>query len=291
MTPQEKQLIVDALHAYCTRVGGQNKAARTLKNVSGSTISNMLTGDADNGKHTLITDEMWRNVAKQIGFTKKDWQIVHTSVYNELYTLLRDAQSDNGVSAIIGTAGCGKSETSKRYVTENENAFRIECSEFWNRKTFLLELLTAMGVDSSGFTVNEMVQKVESTVKTLQDPIFIWDEADKLSDQVFYFFITMFNKFEGHCSIILLATSYLEKRITRGVALNKKGYNEIYSRVGRKCIPLDGNTYEDMAAICSHNGVNAPNGIEKIINNSEGDLRRVKKLTRASLKKNRESGK
>lgn len=284
MTPQEKQSIVDALRAYCTRVGGQNKAARTLRNVSPSTISNML-----NDKHELITVEMWRNVAKQIGFTKKEWQIVPTSVYNELYTLLRDAQSDNGVSAIIGNAGCGKSETSKLFVAENKNAYRLECSEFWNRKTFMLELLAAMGVDSSGFTVNEMMQKVVQTLKSQENPIIILDEADKLSDQVLYFFITLYNKLEDHCAIILLATAFLEKRITRGVALNKKGYNEIYSRVGRKCIPLDGNTYEDMAAICSLNGINNPNGIEKIINNSEGDLRRVKKLTRASIKKSRES--
>lgn len=286
MTPQEKQTIVDALRAYCTRVGGQNKAARTLKNVSGSTVSNMLTG-----KHELITVEMWRSVAKQIGLTSKDWQIVPTSVYNELNKLLKDAQSDNGVSAIIGTAGCGKSETSKRYVADNKCAYRLECSEFWNRKTFMLELLLVMGVDSSGFTVNEMMQKVIQTLKSQENPIIILDEADKLSDQVLYFFITLYNKLEDHCAIILLATAYLEKRITRGVALNKKGYNEIFSRIGRKCIALDGNTYEDIAAICSLNGVNTPNSIEKIINDSDSDLRRVKKLARANIKKCRESGK
>lgn len=286
MTAQEKQLIVDVLREYCARYESQNKASRTLKDVSPATISQML-----NGKWELITDAMWRNVAAQIGCNGKDWRIVPTSVYNELYTLLRDAQSDNGVSAIIGNAGCGKSETSKRYITENKNAYRLECSEFWNRKTFMLELLSAMGVDSSGFTVNEMMQKVIQTLKSQENPIVILDEADKLSDQVLYFFITLYNKLEDHCAIVLLATAYLEKRITRGVALNKKGYNEIYSRIGRKCIPLDGNTFDDMAAICSHNGVTMPRDVEKIINDSECDLRRVKKLTRASIKRNKKNGK
>lgn len=121
MTTQEKQSIVDTLRAYCDRYQSQNKAANSLKDVSPATISQML-----NGKWELIKDEMWRNVAKQIGFSKKEWQIVSTSVYNELYTLLRDAQSDNGVSAIVGEAGSGKSETSKRYAAENANAYRIE---------------------------------------------------------------------------------------------------------------------------------------------------------------------
>ncbi|HML64674.1 MAG TPA: ATP-binding protein [Dysgonomonas sp.] len=282
MTPQEKQLIADALRLYCSRYPSQNKAANSLRDVSPATVSQML-----NGKWELINDAMWRKVGSQVGFKEVGKKLVKTSVYNELYTLLSDNQSDNGVSAIIGAAGGGKSTTSKQYISENKNAFRVACSEYWNRKTFLLELLESMGCDPSGYTVHEMMREVCKQLKSLENPILILDEADKLNDQVLYFFITLYNMLEGHCSIILLATDYLKKRILRGVALKKKGYNEIYSRIGRRFIELDGNTYDDMANVARSIGLSNENNIEKVINDSDGDLRRIDKLSKAIIKKNR----
>lgn len=111
------------------------------------------------------------------------------------------------------------------------------------------------------------------------------DEADKLSDQVLYFFITMYNQLEDYCGLVLLATDFLEKRIRRGVQNKRKGYNEIFSRIGRRFIALQGNTYDDQDAICQANGLTDPRAIEKIIDGSESDLRRVKKLTKANIKK------
>lgn len=286
MTPQEKQLIADALRVYCTRYKSQNKAANSI-GVSSATLSNMLTGTPDNGKWELINDAMWRKVSAQIGFKESGKSIVKTSVYNELYILLSDAQGDNGVSAIVGGAGSGKSVTSKQYVSDNDNAFRVACSEYWNRKTFLLELLEAMGGDPSGYTVHEMVREICKKLKSMENPILILDEADKLNDQVLYFFITLYNMLEGHCAIILLATDFLKKRIKRGVALKKKGYNEIYSRIGRRFIELDGNTYEDMANVAMSIGLSNENNIEKVINDSDGDLRRIDKLAKAIIKKNK----
>lgn len=282
MTPQEKHSIAEALQAYCSRYPSQNKAANSLKDVSPATVSQML-----NKKWELINEAMWRKVAAQIGYKNKDRQIVKTSVYRELYWLLTDHQNDNGVSAIISKAGSGKSVTTKCYIAENKNAYRVACAEYWNRKTFMLELLESMGVDSSGFTVNEMMRTVSKTLKGLENPIIILDEADKLSDQVLYFFITLYNMLEDHCAIVLLATNHLQKRIMRGVALNKKGYNEIFSRIGRRFIELDGNTYEDMANVALAIGVENTHNIEKVINDSDGDLRRVDKLSRAIIKKNR----
>lgn len=282
MNYEQKQQIAEALKIYCNRYPSQNKAANSLKNVSPATVSNMV-----NEKWELITDEMWRNVAAQIGFNAGNWVVVPTSVHNTLYDLLRDAQSDSGVHAIVGVAGCGKSETAKSYVAENKRSYRLACSEYWNRKVFMLELLIAIGVDPSGYTVNEMMREVVRVLKSQDCPLLILDEADKLSDQVLYFFITLYNQLEDSCGIILLATDFLKKRIQRGVALKKKGYNEIYSRIGRRFIELNGNTYEDLTAICQANGLNNIKQIEKIVDSSEADVRRVKKLVKAQIKKDK----
>ncbi|WP_108821075.1 AAA family ATPase [Dysgonomonas sp. Marseille-P4361] len=289
-----KQQIKEAFKSYCERVGGQNKAARTLRNVSATTVSNILTGTPENGKWDLIADEMWRNVAAQIGFAAESWVITRTTVYNMLYALLNDAQSDiqgeSGVHAIIGHAGCGKTGTAQKYVKENANAYHLVCSEYWNRKTFMLELLEVMGEDTSG-SVNQLVHRAVKTLKSKECPLLILDEADKLSDQVLYFFITLYNQLEDYCGLVLMATDYLEKRIDKGVKNKRKGYNEIYSRVGRRFIELPGNTYEDIAGICTANGLTSNEVLQSIINDCESDLRRVKKLTKANIKKARKSGK
>lgn len=284
MNEQVKQQIADALGKYCERFSSQNKAANSLKNVSSATISQIRAGKWD-----LIANEMWRRVAAQIGFSTEGWVLADTTVSNLLYKLFSDAQAtepgESEVHAIVGHAGCGKTATAQRYAAENRNAYHLVCSEYWNRKTFLLELMEAMGLDSSGYAVNEMIRQVVKELEGQECPLIIMDEADKLSDQVLYFFITLYNQLEDFCGIVLLATDFLEKRIKRGVQNKRKGYNEIYSRIGRRFVALKGNTYDDQAAICQANGLTDPRVIENIIDGSESDLRRVKKLAKANIKK------
>ena len=83
MKTTEKQAIAARLKEYCENKGSQNKAAATLKGVSPATLSQML-----NGNWELITEEMWRNVAAQIGYDARQWIIVQTEGYNRMYKLL-----------------------------------------------------------------------------------------------------------------------------------------------------------------------------------------------------------
>jgi hypothetical protein len=115
----------------------------------------------------------------------------------------------------------------------------------------------------------------------MESPLLILDEADKLSDQVLYFFITLYNQLEDHCGIVLIATDHLQKRINRGLKLNRKGYKEIYSRIGRKFVELHGVGSTDVAQICMANGINDTKQIKEIYNDCEGDLRRVKRKIHA----------
>lgn len=281
MTTLDKHAIVNELRAYCNRFSSQNKAANSLKNVSPGTISQMLNGKWDN-----ISEAMWRGVLSQIGGKKLNtWSVVETRGFKEFTQLLDDARLYSNVIAVIGSAGSGKSETSKRYAADNKNTYRLVCSEFWNRKTFLGELLAAMGRDHGGMTVYEMMATVVRELKKQDDPLLILDEADKLIDQVLYFFITLYNELEDHLGIVLCATEHLRKRIDRGINLNKKGYNEIYSRFGRKFIELTGINHADVFQVCMANGIEDRETIMKIWDDCEGDLRRVNRKVHATKQK------
>lgn len=273
-----KKQIREDLAAYCLRKGSQNKAANSLKGISGATISQILNENWD-----LISDEMWRMVASQVG-TKADWVIVETRSFKALTTILDDSQSNSLVFAVTASAGSGKSATLKIYSEDHQNVYWLSCNEFWNRKCFMQELLSSMGKDSFGATVGEMMGDIVSTLKRTDSPLIILDEADKLSDQVLYFFISLYNQLEDHCGIVMAATNHLEKRIMRGLRLNKKGYQEIFSRVGRKFIQLPAPNGTDIAAICMANGVDDKSMLKSIQEDCDNDLRRVKRKVHAVKK-------
>jgi DNA transposition AAA+ family ATPase len=276
----KKQQIANALRAYCERYASQTKAANSLKDVSSATISQML-----NGNWELIKAEMWRNVAAQIGYKDEKWAAVETNDYRRMVALLDDVKANSLVMGITGDAGSGKTFACKQYTASTKQVYLLCCNEYWNRKLFLTELLTALGRDYTGFTVGEMMHEAVHTLKTQESPLLILDEADKLSDQVLYFFITLYNHLEDECGIVLCATSHLEKRILKGIKLNKKGYNEIWSRLGRKCVQLKGVSAADVAAICEANGVSDSKALDSIISDCESDLRRVKRRVHATTRK------
>ncbi|AWG25051.1 ATP-binding protein [Flavobacterium kingsejongi] len=271
----QKQQIVESLSNYIARHESQNKAAQSLKNVSAATISQMMNNNWD-----LITDDMFRNVAAQIG-SSTEWVYVETTDYVKMTLCLEDAKKHSMAMGIIGAAGSGKSQTAKLFAAKNKNAYVLSCNEFWNRKTFLTELLTAMGYDSAGLTVGDMMAEVVRRLKAKDEPIVVLDEADKLPDQVLYFFITLFNALEDLCALVMCATDHLEKRIRRGRKLNKKGYTEIYSRLGRKFIELGGVTSTDVFKICSANGISDKSMVKAVVEDCENDLRRVKRKIHA----------
>lgn len=272
MNENQKQAIANKLAIYVERFDSQNKASKSLKNVSSATISQVL-----NRKWELIADEMWRNIASQIGYSASEWVAVETGDYQLLTTILDSARNNSTVFAVVGDAGTGKTFALRTYAENNKRAYLLQCNEYWNRKTFMQELLSAMGRDYSGYTVNEMMGEVVRALKTQQQPLIIMDEADKVSDQVLYFFITLYNQLEDHCAIVMCATDHLSKRIKRGLKLNKKGYKEIYSRIGRKFVELEGLTTSDITSVCVANGITDKTRIREVIEDSEYDLRRVKR--------------
>lgn len=280
MEQLKKQQIMVALQAYCDRYDSQNKAANSLKNVSSATVSQML-----NGKWDLITDDMWRNVAAQIGYKDERWEAVETGDYLRVTALLDESKKGSLVMALTGNAGSGKTFACKHYTACHKQVYMLCCNEFWNRKLFLTELLSAMGRDYTGYTVGEMMAEAVRTLKMQEKPLVILDEADKLSDKVLYFFITLYNHLEDKCGIVMCATNYLSKRILQGIKLNKKGYNEIWSRLGRKCIQLKGVTAADIVAICEANGICDNKDKDRVIAECDSDLRRVKRIVHALIRK------
>lgn len=272
MTHQDKIQTVEALERFIAQKGSQNKVATSMQ-VSPATLSQMRAHNWEN-----ISNEMWRKVAAFVGSTAVGWSFANTRNSDDLTKFFTDCQEYSLVMAITGKAGAGKTETAKKFESENKNVYLLSCNEYWDKRWFLRELLQKMGKEHSGMTLPEMMHKAVLLLKSIENPIIILDEADKLADNVLLFFITLYNELENHCGIVLMATHFLEKRIRRGVAMEKKGYREIYSRVGLRFIELESTSFSDIEKVCKANGIDDSTTIRAIAKDSDGDVRRVRRL-------------
>lgn len=272
MTQLEKTEIKTRLDAYVARYDSQNKAANTLQGVSSATISQIL-----NNNWEKISDEMWRTVASQIG--GKQWQAVETRFYNLFTQLLSDAKEYSFVYAVTAEAGSGKTFTARQFTATNKNVFHLVCNEGWRLQGFLYDMLRVLGLEVKKccYDNSSMLAEVVMKLKKLDTPLVIFDEADKLHDSIYQTLITLYNQTEDYCGIVLCATPYLDKRITRGVQLQRRGYNELFSRIGRKFVNIPSNSKVDIKAICLANGIDGDDQIAEVIADSECDLRRVKR--------------
>lgn len=276
MTDKERGAIVEALKTYISRYPSQNKAAASLNGISAATLSAMV-----NGKHELISDEMWKNVAGQIMAPAgaKGWQLVETRAFKEMLFAMRDAQEFKKVRWITGDAGCGKTTTAGIYGVENREVFTVLCDEDMRKSDFVREIARKIGFRSAGMRIRDILDTAIERLQQMESPLLIFDEGDKLNDNVFHYFINIYNRLEGKCGIVFLSTSYIKHRIERGVSGNRKGYNEIYSRIGRRFFELEPTEGADVAAICRANGLTDEKGIVRVIRDSEKsdfDLRCVK---------------
>jgi hypothetical protein len=273
MNDFQKKEVQMLLKQFIEQYPSQAKAVAALKNVSEATVIHIRKGDWDS-----ISDDMWRTVGKQVGLNEKaKWKFVQTEPARKLITLLDDAKEYGNVFAITADPGSGKSYVSEWYESKRTNVYTISCSEYFNRKVFLQQILEKMGKSNTGLTVPEMMDVIVETSLKKENPLLILDEFDKVSDSILYFFITLYNRLEGNMGIVMMATDYLSKRIMRGRRMNKKGYSEIYSRVGRRFIAVPSPSEGEVFDIVKANGVSDPKEMHHIYNECEGDLRRVKR--------------
>lgn len=282
MKLQEKQKIADELKDFCTEVGGQGVAERKLTGISRADIDAIIRDDWD-----LIDEGIWRKISKQLGMTSGKIWVDGLEASRRMFMYLNDAKRHQEVHAIAHHAGGAKSFSSRRFAATNPNVMYVQCSEYFNNRTFLSKILQSMGMDRSG-TQSDMIERIVDAVMEMDEPLLILDEVDKLKDKVLYFFITLYNELENYCGIVIMATNHMEKQVKKGVTLNKLGYNEIFSRIGRKFLGLKltpEDECEDMVKLCEGYGIKNKTTQAKIIKQSEFDYRRTVKLIRVELRK------
>lgn len=282
LTTTQKEAIAARLDTYVKRYPSQNKAVNSLKGTSAGTVSSIL-----NGKWDLISDDMWLKLQSQLSGTE-GWKLYETSAYQSLMLYLEDAQADSSVTWITGPAGIGKSTAAQAFVSGNKNVYMLTCSEDMHKSDFVRELASKIGVRTVGLTVRETLYAIINELVKKESPLLIFDEGDKLTDSVLYYYVSLYNALEDKCGMVFLSTNYMSQRMSRGVQKGKKGYDELESRICRRFVPLDIVSADEVEGICIANGLTDRTAIKTVkaeAHECGNDLRRVKKSVHKELRK------
>lgn len=293
LTIEQKDAIQRSLQDYIASYGSQNKAANSLE-VAAATLSAIKKGD-----YSKISDEMWLNIATKIGGSSEDKNvIVETSVTRDLSFCMNENRANRDFIWAISPAGSGKTVVSK-IARQQSNTFYILCDEDMKKKEFALEFARSAGlrVDTSK-NARSIILEVVAHLRERKGVLIIFDEADKVSDAIFNYFITIFNYFEdmsGEQSVgtQFISTDAIVTRMERGLRYKKRGYQEMWSRLGSKFYEVDKNTPNDVEAICRAKFITSKRDIDAVIKEADRtnyDLRRVDRKIKAILSKNRHQG-
>jgi len=270
MNTAQKIQIADDLRQFIARHDSANQVA-TMIDVSSATISHII----NNKKWETINEKRWRKVAAGIRSYSDDLELAQTANLKLMHQALSDSQKFRWCVLITGKAGSGKTRAATEYARQNKNVFYVECDEFWTKTTLLKELLKACGQKPKGKQIGDLFNQLVEYVKSVETPLLLIDEADKLKDAVFYLLISLYNKLKKHAGIVFASTAYLKNRITRGVENERKGWDEIDSRLRRKPFELNPVSESDIRAICEANYITDEKLKTSIVNDSKSDLRRV----------------
>lgn len=280
ITNEQKSRIQHQLDAHCARYSSQNKAANALKGASVAVIS-----DIRNGKWDRISEDMWRKLESQL-VAAGEWKIYGTTAYNQMSCYLDSCKNDGLVMWVVAPAGTGKSTAAMDFRNKNRNVFILTCSEDMNKTSFIKELAAVIGVKADCMTVRETLSAIVKELVKMDRPVLIFDEADKLTDRVLYFYVSLYNALEDKCGMMLLSTHSIEKRMEKGIERQKKGYDELESRIGRRFVPLRSISSAEVAEICKVNGLQTTESISKVTREAaevRNDLRRVKRCVYSEL--------
>lgn len=251
--------------------------------------------------------ELELKVAKALNYRDVNWNVVRTTTnYKIVQTVFEDAKSEGMWFCISNPAGSGKTEALEDlYSNDTTGSVKMLTAEEWQSRTFTKSLVKRLygitslesgthrgkswdAFDSSYKNSSYFLDMICEYFNNVPNPILIIDEADKLRESAFRQLIPLFNRTQDRLAVILSGTENLEREIKRGVRLQKKGYDEVESRFGRKYINMKGASYYDIAAICKGNGVTSEEAIEmiwselpkveKYVTVKEGEARKDRKV-------------
>lgn len=266
--------LIKHIELHKSKLGSYSAVARKC-NINPGALSSIM-----NGKYGANEAQMLQTIAKALNYQESSWKLVRTiSNYRKIEQVYNDAKSDSMWFAVSNKAGSGKTKTMEDLFNRDTTGTVVFIqAEEWSGRQFLSKLITQTQGESAlqgkGYlSVAKLTDMVANYFNdmSLERPVLLIDEADKLRPTALRTLIPIYNRTENRLGVILSGTENLEKEIKSGVRLHKKGFDELESRFGRTYIHMRGASEKEVYEICAANGVTDRNAQAQVW----GDLPKV----------------
>ncbi len=275
--------LIKHIDLYRSKLGSYAAVARKC-NINVGALSAIM-----HGKYGADEARMLQKIAKELNYRESSWRLVQTTHnYRKIAQVYNDAKTESMWFAISNKAGSGKTATMEDLFNQDTSGTVVFIqAEEWSGRQFLMKLiqqtLGESALQGKGYlSVGKLTDIVANYFNdmSLDRPILLIDEADKLRPAALRTLIPIYNRTENRLGVILSGTENLEKEIKSGVRLHKKGYDELESRFGRTYIHLRGASEQEVYDICAANGISDADTQQRIW----GELRKEDKRTTVKTK-------
>lgn len=285
-TDQKKQIIslIDEKKKQLKTYG----AVAVFCGVSDAVI-NLIRQD----KYIAKGDDAWLKIGSALGWkasasaSGRDWVTYETRDIKTIMHVAADAKNNSLFLGIADMGGIGKSEGLKYVLNKyfQQEVYYMRCMD-WGKTEFLENLCKTLGIQVTG--IRKPSALLDMIIgffqqRSLNKPLLFLDEFNKLKDSARLTVIPLYNECEDSLGMVLAGPEDLERSIEKGARHQKKGYDEMYSRIGRTFIKLHGCTLNDVVNICKANGYHDTdrikekfekhNPVSKLINIDGRDVR------------------
>lgn len=269
--------LIKHIDLWKVKLGSYSKVA-TKCDINTGALSTIMAG-----KYGANEAKMLQKIASALGYRESSWQLVRSiSNYRRVETVFQDAQQESMWFAISNKAGSGKTGAMEDLFNRDTTGSVVFIqAEEWSGRQFLIKLIEKTlgeGHLKGGYkNIAQLMDLVAGYFNdmSLERPVLLIDEADKLRPAALRTLIPLYNRTENRLGVILSGTENFKKEMRAGVRLSKKGYDEVESRFGRTYIELRGAVEKEVYEICAANGLTDQEAQARVW----GELEKVKKQT------------
>lgn len=234
MEPLVKEKILKAISESRSLFEGSDNKFATSLGISAAQYSRIKNNDTVK----VLSDANWIMIARKLRVELTDkvkWVTVATHTFQFITGQLEMCQVKGQSALLSDLADIGKTFSAKYYTSTHKNVVFVDCSQVKSKQRLVRYIAKEFGIGSSGkFT--EVYEDLVYYLKTLSSPLIILDEAGDLNYDAFLELKALWNATEGYCGWYMMGAGGLRNKIRRAIDCNKVGYDEIFSRYGKRYI-------------------------------------------------------
>lgn len=240
-----KREVREALLKRRENFGGVDEKFAKIYGLNGSVYNRLKKGEIEN----IISVGKWLQIGREleVNTKKSTWKVVRTKVYDEIESSIIFCQTYARSMVLVDDCGIGKTFSSKNIVKTLKNAFYIDCSQAKSKQLFIRYFAKTLGIDNNGKYV-DVKENLKYYINMLESPVFVLDEVGDLEYTAFLELKEIWNSSDGNCGWMMMGADGLRAKITKGIANQKVGFAEIFSRFSDEFIRLVPTNVDDKKA-------------------------------------------